>query len=165
MAQFNTNQATTIAKFNAETQNLRDQFNASNRLVIDQSNAQWRREISTANTAAINRANEFNATKAMELSTIEYNNLWQTYRDNIEYAWKSGESEKERINQIARAEITANGTIVAATLAKDSATSAAIGSAVGKVLGDIDIGDTIGDIFDWGVDVVSDVGDWLGDLF
>ncbi len=58
----------------AEVQNQRDQFNAQNRLVIDQSNAQWRREISTANTAAINRANEFNATKAMEVTMVEYNN-------------------------------------------------------------------------------------------
>ena len=165
MEQFNTNQAATIAKFNAETQNQRDQFNAQSRLVIDQSNAQWRREIATANTAATNRANEFNATKAMELTTIEYNNLWQLYRDNIEYAWKSGENDQDRINQITRAEISANATVIAATLAKDAETSKAIGSAVGKVLGDIDIGDAIGDIFDWGGDVVSDVGKWIGGLF
>jgi hypothetical protein len=165
MSQFNANQAATIAKFNAETQNQRDQFNAQSRLVIDQSNAQWRREIATANTAATNRANEFNATKAMELTTIEYNNLWQLYRDHIEYAWKSGENDQDRINQISRAEIAANATVIAATLAKDAETSKAIGSAVGKVLGDIDIGDAIGDIFDWGSDVVSEVGDWIGGLF
>ena len=160
MEQFNTNQAATIARFNAETQNQRDQFNAQSRLVIDQSNAQWRREIATANTAATNRANEFNATKAMELTTIEYNNMWQLYRDNIEYAWKSGENDQDRINQISRAEIAANATVIAATLAKDAETSKAIGSAVGKVLGDIDIGDAIGDIFDWGGDVISDVVEW-----
>ena len=165
MSQFNANQAATIAKFNAETQNQRDQFNAQSRLVIDQSNAQWRREIATANTAATNRANEFNATKAMELTTIEYNNLWQLYRDHIEYAWKSGENDQDRINQISRAEIAANATVIAATLAKDAETSKAIGGAVGKVLGDIDIGDAIGDIFDWGSDVVSEVGDWIGGLF
>ena len=165
MEQFNNNQAATIARFNAETQNQRDQFNAQSRLVIDQSNAQWRREIATANTAATNRANEFNATKAMELTTIEYNNMWQLYRDNIEYAWKSGENDQDRVNQIARAEIAANATVIAATLAKDAETSKAIGSAVGKVLGDIDIGDAIGDIFDWGGDVISEGIDWIGGLF
>ena len=165
MEQFNTNQAATIAKFNAETQNQRDQFNAQSRLVIDQSNAQWRREIATANTAATNRANEFNATKAMELTTIEYNNMWQLYRDNIEYAWKSGENDQDRINQITRAEIAANATVIAATLAKDAETSKAIGNAVGKVLGDIDIGDAIGDIFDWGGDIISEGIDWIGGLF
>ena len=30
-------------------------------MVINQSNAQWRRQIATADTAAINRANEINA--------------------------------------------------------------------------------------------------------
>ena len=35
-----------------------NQFNAQNRLVIDQNNAQWRRQIATADTVAINRANE-----------------------------------------------------------------------------------------------------------
>jgi hypothetical protein len=164
MKQFNTNQAAAVAKFNAEAQNLRDQFNAENRLIIDQSNAKWRREIATANTAATNKANEFNATKAMELTTTEYNNMWQLYRDNIEYAWKSGENDKDRIGQLVRAELSANATVVAASVAKDAAVSKAIGGVVGKMLGDVDIKDSIGDIFDWGSDVVSDIGDWIGGL-
>jgi hypothetical protein len=60
-AQFNTGQVNVIERFNAEINNQRDQFNAQNRLIIDQSNAQWRREIATADTAAVNRANEINA--------------------------------------------------------------------------------------------------------
>jgi len=91
--------------------------------------------------------------------------MWQLYRDHIEYAWKSGENDQDRINQIARAEIAANATVIAATLAKDAETSKAIGNAVGKVLGDIDIGDAIGDIFDWGGDIISEGIDWIGGLF
>ena len=164
MSQFNTEQANTIARFNAETQNLRDQFNAQNRLIIDQSNAQWRREISTANTAAINRANEFNATKAMELTTIEYNNMWQQVRDEIEYSWKSAENNADRLNRLAVAEISANASILAATMAKDAEITKTIGAAAGSIFGDV-TGKAIGSIFDWGVKQADSVVDWVGGLF
>lgn len=137
--QFNVDQVNAVSRFNAEAQNVRDQFNAANRLVIDQSNAQWRREIATINTAAINRTNEFNATAALQMSQIEYNNMWQTYRDNIEYAWKSGENELDRINKLAQVEMTSNATILAAQMAKDGAISASIGGAVGNILKGADV--------------------------
>jgi hypothetical protein len=140
MSQFNTDQANTVAKFNSEVQNQRDQFNAQNRLVIDQSNAQWRRDISTANTAAINRANEFNATKAMEITMVEYNNMWQQFRDEIEYSWKSSESAKERVNNLARQEISSNATIIAATMAKDAELTATIGKSVASILSGTTVG-------------------------
>jgi len=165
MTQFNVDQANTVARFNADAQNQREQFNAQNRLVIDQSNAAWRRELSTANTAAINRANEFNATKAMELTTIEYNNLWQQFRDEIEYSWKSAENNADRVNRIATQEIASNAQILAASMAKDAEITKIIGNAAGKILGDIDIGGAIGDLFDWGVDTAGQVVDWLGGLF
>ncbi len=59
--QFNAGQANTIERFNAEINNQRDQFNAQNQLVIAQANANWRRQLATADTVAINRANELNA--------------------------------------------------------------------------------------------------------
>lgn len=168
MAQFNVDQANTVARFNAEAQNLRDQFNAQNRLVIDQSNAQWRREIATLNTAAINRANEFNATKAMELTTIEYNNMWQQFRDEIEYSWRSAESNADRANRIATTEIAANAQILAASMAKDAEITKAIGSAAGSIFGDAVGGianKAIGKVFDWGIDAGKQVVNWVGGLF
>jgi hypothetical protein len=164
MSQFNTDQANTVAKFNSEVQNQRDQFNAQNRLVIDQSNAQWRRDISTANTAAINRANEFNATKAMEITMVEYNNMWQQFRDEIEYSWKSSESAKERVNNLARQEISSNATIIAATMAKDAELTATIGKSVASILSGTTVGgkalDALitvgGKIWDEGAKWVSD---------
>lgn len=165
MAQFNTDQTNTIKKFNAETQNQRDQFNASNRLVIDQSNATWRREIATADTAAINRSNEFNATKAMELTTIEYNNMWQRYRDNIEFSWKTSENNAERVNKIVTQEISANGTIMAASINKDAKVAESIGNTAVSLLKDVDLSGSIGDAWDWVSDNVSDAADYLGDLF
>ena len=58
---FNAGQVNAASQFNAEMKNNREQFNAQNQLVVDQSNATWRREIATQDTAAINRANELNA--------------------------------------------------------------------------------------------------------
>jgi hypothetical protein len=152
MTQFSTEQANTIAKYNADVQNQRDQFNAQNRLVIDQSNAQWRRDISTANTAAINRANEFNATKAQDLTTIEYNNKWQQFRDEIEYSWRSSESKADRLNRIATAEIGANASVLAATMAKDAKLTETLASSFGKILGGTDVAASKGAIGDiWGI--------------
>jgi hypothetical protein len=170
MSQFNADQANTVSRFNAEVQNQRDQFNAQNRLVIDQSNAQWRREIATANTAAINRANEFNATKAMELTTIEYNNVWQQFRDEIEYSWKSAENAADRINQITRQEISSNATVLAAAMAKDAALTETIGKAAAKILGGTTAGSTgasiFGDIIKGGYDLAkSTIGGAWDSLF
>lgn len=165
MSQFNTDQANTVARFNAEVQNQRDQFNAQNRLVIDQSNAQWRREIATANTAAINRANEFNATKAQELTMVEYNNLWQQFRDEIEYSWKSAENAADRINAITRAEIGANASILAATMAKDAEITKTIGQSAATILSGTSGAKVFGEIFNWGVDIKNSVVKWAGGLF
>jgi hypothetical protein len=164
MNQFNTDQTNSVNKFNSEMQNQRDQFNAQNRLVIDQSNAQWRREISTAATAAVNRANEINATNALQVTMAEYNNEWQTYRDRMEYSWKASENTAERINGIAKAEIDANARILAATLAKDADIAKAYGTAVAGILGSTSATSTVGNILNIGAEkAVSAAGaiwDW-----
>lgn len=165
MAQFNTDQANTVSRFNTEVQNQRDQFNAQNRLVIDQSNAQWRREISTANTAAINRANEFNATKAMEVTMVEYNNMWQQFRDEIEYSWKSAENAADRINQVTRQEISSNATILAATMAKDAEITKTIGTSAATILSGTSGAKVFGEIFNWGYDKGKELINWAGGLF
>ena len=133
-AQFNAGQVNVIERFNAEINNQRDQFNAQNRLVIDQSNAQWRREIATADTAAVNRSNEINAQALLGYSQSAYNNLWQYYADNMEWAWTSAENEKARIMNLAIAQMNADSQADLAKAKADYESSAGIGSLVGKVL-------------------------------
>ena len=132
-AQFNAGQINTIERFNAELNNQRDQFNAQNQLVIAQSNAQWRREIATADTAAVNRANELNATAILDISKQAYDNLWQYYGDTMEWAWKSAENQVDRNNALAIAELDAK---TRGTIAKEQSSSAA-GSAIGNLIGTI----------------------------
>jgi hypothetical protein len=130
-SQFNAGQTNTIERFNAELNNQRDQFNAQNQLVIAQSNAQWRREIATADTAAINRANELNASAILDVSKQAYDNLWTYYADAMEWAWTSAESELDRINALAIAELDAKTrSSIAGEQAKTSA-----GNAIGSLIG------------------------------
>jgi len=130
-AQFNAGQANTVERFNAELNNQRDQFNAQNQLVIAQSNAQWRRQIATADTAAVNRANELNANALLNISKSAYDNLWQYYADSMEWAWTSAENELDRVSTLAEAQIDAG---VRKEVAAEQSSSAA-GSAIGNLIG------------------------------
>jgi hypothetical protein len=133
-AQFNAGQVNVIERFNAEINNQRDQFNATNRLVIDQANAQWRRQIATADTAAVNRANEINAQALLGYSQAAYNNLWQFYADNMEWAWTSAENERGRISNQAIAQLQATTEFDIAKFKGDAEASAGLGGFIGDLL-------------------------------
>ena len=133
-SQFNAGQANVVERFNAELNNQRDQFNASNQLVIAQSNAQWRRQVATADTTAINRANELNAQNLLGISNQAYNNLWQYYGDTMEWAWKSSENERERVKDLTAAQINASAATDAAKIKGDYESSSSIGGVVLPIL-------------------------------
>jgi len=129
-AQFNAGQVNTVERFNAEVNNQRDQFNAQNETVIAQSNAQWRRQIATADTVAVNRANELNASAVLDVSKQSYDNLWNMYSDTMEFAWKSAENELDRIVTMAEAQLDAEATQYAADATSKSAAGKSIGSLI-----------------------------------
>ncbi len=133
-SQFNAGEANALAKFNSEMQNQRDQFNAKNRLIIDQNNAQWRREIATADTTAINRANELNATALLNMSNSSYNNLWQYYSDVMEMSWESTENERQRVVEMAIAQLSSDTNKELSQMKADYDSSVGFGSLVGTFL-------------------------------
>lgn len=133
-AQFNAGEENAVAKFNTEVQNQRDQFNANNRLVIDQNNAQWRRQIATADTAAINRANEINAQNLLGISNTAYNNLWSYYSDAMQYAWTSAENERDRIVKLAEAHLVADSSYDIQQLKNDHSSATSFGKLIGTFL-------------------------------
>ena len=141
--QFNAGQVNTLERFNAELNNQRDQFNAQNQLVISQSNAQWRREIATADTAAVNRVNELNATSILDISKTAYDNLWSYYADTMEWAWTSAESEQNRVADMAIASLNADERLAIAGETSKSAAGTALGGLVGT-LGSAFIGSKFG---------------------
>ena len=133
-SQFNAGEANALAKFNSEMQNQRDQFNAKNRLLIDQNNATWRREIATADTTAINRANELNATALLNMSNSAYNNLWQYYSDVMEMSWESTENERQRVVEMAIAQLSSDTNKELSQMKADYDSSVGFGSLVGTFL-------------------------------
>jgi uridylate kinase len=133
-AQFNAGQENAISQFNTEVRNQRDQFNANNRLVIDQNNAQWRRQIATADTAAINRANEINAQNLLGISNTAYNNLWQYYSDAMQYAWTSAENERDRVKDLAVAHLDADNNIDVQKMQNDYNSSVGFGKLIGAFM-------------------------------
>ena len=150
--QFNAGQVNTVQKFNSEIVNQREQFNARNQLAIGQSNATWRRAISTADTAALNFQNQLNAQNVLQISNTAYDNLWQEYRDVLEFAFTSGENEVDRINTLQIAQLNANSQASIQQTQLDDAnirdigsfaadffspTIASLGSSVNTFLGDL----------------------------
>ena len=133
MSQFNAGEENAINKFNTEIQNQRDQFNAQNGLVIAQSNAVWRREIATAATAAVNRANEINAAAVLDMSNQAYANLWQEHADMMEWAWTSSDNERDRQNAVTLSNLAAGRERSQSEYAADISSSSAIGDFVSKL--------------------------------
>jgi hypothetical protein len=131
--QFNAGQKNAMAKFNREVDAQRDQFNSTNKIAIAQNNAQWRRQIATANTAAVNRANELNAAAVLDISNDAYNNLWNHYSDTMEWAWTSAESQLDRYNQIALEQLRQDKAIERTNIEAGSAAGSAIGSLLGSL--------------------------------
>ena len=132
--QFNTGEVNAIQRFNSEIANQRDQFNARNQLAIKQSNAVWRRQIATADTAALNFQNQFNAQNLLDISNEAYDNLWQEYRDLLEFAFTSAENEADRVAglQLAGLNIGANRDL--AEFTADRQNSANVAGFVGDII-------------------------------
>jgi hypothetical protein len=101
ISQFNSDQDAAVKKFNAEMLNQRQLFEAQSRFAIDQSNVLWRRSINTANTAAINAANQYNVTNRFNISQTALNNVWQQWRDTASWAFQSSENAANRSFNIA----------------------------------------------------------------
>jgi len=107
-SQFNAGQANALNQFRATMQNTRDQFNTKNSVEIAQSNATWRRNVNTANTAAVNAANQLNAANYLNISNTALNNIWQQYRDEADYAYTSSENAQDRAFNYAMAILDAD---------------------------------------------------------
>ena len=130
MQQFNAGQANAISQFNTQIQNQRDQFNAQNELVIAQSNVQWRRQIATADTAAVNRANEINASNALQVSQQAYANMWQERADHFKRQWQTAENQAQMLNNLSIAKLQSATSIEVAQMQQTGQAAAGIGGAL-----------------------------------
>ena len=71
----------------------------------------------------------------LDVSNTQYNNLWSFYSDTLEWAWKSAESEQDRISAIAIAEISQESQKYLANATKSAAGKSALGTMMGTLGG------------------------------
>ena len=96
MEQYNAGQENAMAQYNATMANQREQFNAAAALEIEQANVNYRRELNTLNTAGANLEAQGLAQNYFNLSQRAMDNIWQDYRDTINYAFNQAQNDKDR---------------------------------------------------------------------
>jgi hypothetical protein len=101
VAEANAQREAAINQFNTQLEDQRQRFNVENQRLIDQSNVTWRRSINTANTAAINAANQTDAQNLLNISNFALSALWQQWRDEASWINTASENQKERAHNIA----------------------------------------------------------------
>ena len=99
-AQLQAQLAIDVEKFNEQQDFQRDQWNAANAQAVEQSNVQWRRQANTANTAALNAANQQNVQIAYNLTSQQQTQLWQQLRDEANYIRQAYENDQQRRAQM-----------------------------------------------------------------
>ena len=101
VSEANAQREAAINQFNTQLEDQRQRFNVENQRLIDQSNVTWRRSINTANTAAINAANQTDAQNLLNISNFGLSALWQQWRDEASWINTASENNKERSHNIA----------------------------------------------------------------
>jgi len=101
VSQANAQTEASINQFNSQLSDQREKFNVQNQQVIDQSNANWRRQINTANTAAVNAANQTNAQNMLNMSNFAMSSLWQQWRDEASWTNEASQNNLERLHNLA----------------------------------------------------------------
>ena len=96
------------AEFNATMENNREQFYTNLQYNIDVANANWRQAVTLKNTELKWEAASADAKLMFDLSTEALNQIWDRADAIFDYAWKTSESELNRDNNIAIANIQAS---------------------------------------------------------
>jgi len=128
MKQFDAGEINATAKFNAQMKNQRTEFNSKNALIVSQANAQWRQNVATLDQAAQNDSNMLLAKSQNAFTQNTVDQIWQRERDLMSMAWKSSESEQDRINNIVRQQLANDGSLDVAKLQADAQAAQGIGS-------------------------------------
>ena len=128
-----------INQFNAQLKDQREKFNVENQRVVDQSNVTWRRSINTANTAAINAANQTDAQNLLNISNFALSALWQQWRDEASWINTASENNKDRAHNIAMSALEREAELELLDEASKSELNGLIGAIGVEIFKDIDV--------------------------
>jgi len=123
-----------ISRYNATQMNAANQFNAAAQNAAEARRVQNEVELERINTQLAQEANELNAQAVLDISKTAYDNLWQYYADTMEWAWTSAESELDRVNEMAMAQLTADSNTDLLKFKEQAATSSGFATLIGSAL-------------------------------
>lgn len=105
MTQFNVGEVNDTSQFNATLENNREQFYKNMQFQIDAANAKWRQTVTLTNTEMEFEAAALDVKNIVNISTETLNQLWDRADAQLDYVWKSSESELDRANNIEIAKL------------------------------------------------------------
>lgn len=135
ISQFNASQTQEASKFNATMEDSRQKYYAEMQYNIDVANAQWRQTVELNEDKQAYEAATTDVKNLIDIQTSQLNQIWDRSDSLLEYVWNSSENEKNRQNQLAIANLTAQTQIDLANMKSDDATTTAIGSLIGTFVG------------------------------
>ena len=141
VAEANAQREAAINQFNTQLEDQRQRFNVENQRLIDQSNVTWRRSINTANTAAINAANQTDAQNLLNISNFALSALWQQWRDEASWINTASENTKERAHNIAIAALEREPQLGLMNEASKNELNGLLGELGLKIFSNIKLGD------------------------
>lgn len=134
MAQFNAGQQNDMTQFNLQLENQREQFYLNMQKDIDASNAKWRQTVTLTENQMKFDAAATDVKNIVGLTSEQLNQMWDRSDSLLDYAWKEGESQKDRNVQVQVAKMNYDAQVAAAN-AKKTGIGGMIGSIAGNVLG------------------------------
>lgn len=135
MTQFNVGQVNDTSQFNATLENNREQFYKEMQFQIDAANAKWRQTVTLTNAQMEFEAAALDVKNIVGLTTEALNQLWDRADAQLDYIWKSSESELDRETSIELAILQIEAAKYAAGKKAQSDQSNAFFNAAGTILG------------------------------
>jgi len=105
MTQFNVGEVNDTRQFNATLENNREQFYKNMQFQIDAANAKWRQTVTLTNAEMEFEAAALDVKNIVNISTETLNQLWDRADAQLDYVWKSSESELDRATNIEIAKL------------------------------------------------------------
>jgi len=101
---------------------------------IDLANAKWRQNVTLTQNQMLFDAAATDVKNIVGLTSEQLNQMWDRSDSLLDYAWREGESQKDRNTQIQVAKMNYDAQVAAAN-AKKKGFGAILGSVAGNVLG------------------------------
>lgn len=131
----NGQEANATKRLNKQMKEERTRFNAQNSLLVAQANAQWRQNIATVAHQANQDATMTYVKSTYGLTEAALDNIWQTERDYMAFAFQGDENQAQRDADLLLAEKEIELAKWQTDRAEESAEKEAIGSLFGNIIG------------------------------